>query len=319
MLSLPDFNEKKIIFISHLGKDPHDLKFGNSNIRLYRNNKFTNQISYHLVFCIFIIGDTTLTTNLIREAQKYGISIFLLNRSFQTYSTINSQAEGNYQIRQIQYQMPETESLRLAKIIVGNKIANQSILAGHYGNKKIVDFDMAEKVKNSENIKQILGWEGICASLYFKSVFSELGWYRRSPQTKEDIPNFLLDVGYSFLFNYVDAVLRLFGFDTYKGFYHQLFFERKSLSCDLMEPLRPIIDKQLIKAYHLKQVKKKDFIFNKGRYLLKKDVGVNKKYTKLFAQTLMDCRTEIYQYLASFYYHLLNPNKYPTFYFNLCL
>ncbi len=319
MLSLPDFNEKKIIFISHLGKDPHDLKLGNSNIRLYRNNKFTNQVSCHLVFCVFIIGDTTLTTNLIREAQKYGISIFLLNRSFQVYSAINSQAEGNYQIRKIQYQMPEGENLRLAKLIVSNKVANQRKLVSNYSKNRLADYDIIARIKSAKNIKQILGWEGVYASQYFKTVFADLDWYRRSPQTKEDIPNFLLDIGYTFLFNWVDAILRLFGFDTYKGFYHQLFFERKSLSCDLMEPLRPIIDKQLIKAYHLKQIKKRDFMFKKGRYLLKRDKAINKKYTKLFAQTLMNCRKEIYQYLITFYYHLLNPAKYPGFYFDLCL
>lgn len=319
MLTLPDFLEKKIIFISHVGNDPHDLKFYNSNIRLYRHKKFVNQISCHLVFCIFIIGETTLTTKLIREAKRYGISIFFLNRSFNFYASINAQAEGNYQLRQIQYQMSPEKIFDIAKNIVKNKIINQTSLISHYCSDIKIDNSIYQKIEQAESIKNLLGLEGNFASQYFKLVFKKLNWYRRSPQTKEDIPNFLLDIGYTFLFNYLDALLCLFGFDTYKGFYHQLFFERKSLSCDLMEPLRPIIDRQLIKAYNLKQIKEKDFIFYKGKYSLKKDDGLNKKYTKIFALTLTDNREKIYKYISLFYYHLMNPKKYPNFGFKLCL
>lgn len=71
------------------------------------------------------------------------------------------------------------------------------------------------------------------------------------PRTRADIPNLLMDIGYTFIYNFVEANLNLYGFDIYKGFYHQLFFERKSLVCDLVEPFRCLIDKQIRKMYNL--------------------------------------------------------------------
>jgi CRISPR-associated protein Cas1 len=62
--------------------------------------------------------------------------------------------------------------------------------------------------------------------------------------------------------------LRLYGFDVYKGFYHKLFFNRKSLASDIMEPFRCVIDKALLKAFNLKQINEKDFKIVDGRYVL---------------------------------------------------
>lgn len=317
MLTLPDFTEKKIVFISNLDDNPDELRFSNSNIRLYREGCFINQISCFKVLCLFLIGNMSITSKLIQQAKKFGISIFLLNWSFQTYAEILALAEGNYQIRCKQYRMSSAEELMLAKKIVMNKLTNQAAVLASSATANPKDFINNEKIEVATSVKSLLGIEGSCASQYYKALFNSIGWYRRSPQTKEDIPNFLLDIGYTFLFNYVDSILRLFGFDTYKGVYHKLYFERKSLSCDLMEPLRPLIDRELVKAYHLKIVNEKDFQFKNGAFSLRKNQGLNKKYTRIFAQALMNNRDAIYMYLSSFYYHLINPKKHATFFITI--
>ncbi len=267
--------------------------------------------------CLFLIGNMSITSKLIQQAKKFGISIFLLNWSFQTYAEILALAEGNYQIRCKQYRMSSAEELMLAKKIVMNKLTNQAAVLASSATANPKDFINNEKIEVATSVKSLLGIEGSCASQYYKALFNSIGWYRRSPQTKEDIPNFLLDIGYTFLFNYVDSILRLFGFDTYKGVYHKLYFERKSLSCDLMEPLRPLIDRELVKAYHLKIVNEKDFQFKNGAFSLRKNQGLNKKYTRIFAQALMNNRDAIYMYLSSFYYHLINPKKHATFFITI--
>lgn len=60
------------------------------------------------------------------------------------------------------------------------------------------------------------------------------------------------------LFNLVDAILQVYGFDTYNGVFHKCFYMRKSLVCDIMEPMRPIIDYEIRKAINLNQCKKDD-------------------------------------------------------------
>ena len=210
MLTLPDFKEKKILFISNTDDSlPNLLKFHNSNIRLYKNDKFVNQISIHLVFCVFICGTTSITTPLIRNLQEYGISIFLLTESLKPYAQINARAEGNYLLREKQYKLSNDDELEIAKFLIENKIKNQiSILKSN--RKKISDSisNTNEKIKDTKNIQELLGFEGSCAHSYYSHIFSKLDWSRRA-KNKEDIPNLLLDIGYTFLFNYIGALLRL--------------------------------------------------------------------------------------------------------------
>lgn len=104
-----------------------------------------------------------------------------------------------------------------------------------------------------------MGIEGVSAKLYFQSLFKEHNWKARRPRAKQDITNCLMDVGYTILFNVINALLEMYGFDVYVGILHTQFFHRKSLVCDLEEPFRPIIDAALIKAMNLGQVSEKDF------------------------------------------------------------
>ena len=314
MLTQPDFTKKKILYISHKEGFVTDIRFRNSNIAIYRESEKVNQISCHLVFSIFIIGNFTITSELIRNAQKFGISIFMLNHLLQVYSVINANAEGNYHLHQIQYSTTKEASLLIAKKIVRNKIKNQQHILDLY-EKQTDILPIIAKSDKSKDIQSLLGFEGEAAKIYFKNVFSSCMWYRRAPRTKEDVPNLLLDIGYTFTFNYVDALLRLFGFDTYKGNYHQLFFQRKSLSCDVMEAIRPIIDKELVKSYNLGIVDEKDFKFKDGSYYFA--TGVDKKYVGIWFDLLMKYRDEVYKYIFDYYHYVLNSQKYKFPYFKI--
>jgi CRISPR-associated protein Cas1 len=314
MLSLPDFKEKKIVFIAsdtHSSDLPDDLKFSNDNLVLYKNGQKTTMISCYLLFCVFLIGDMTLTSVLLRKAKKYGISVFMLDNSLDLYGAWNSMAEGNYLMREIQYSMNQKQYLQLSKWIVVNKISNQ------YQILKMMKLDMNRgnlnsalwNIEKTNSVDSLRGVEGNFSKLYFGSIFGKFGWYRRAPQTKEDITNLLMDIGYTFLFNYVNAILNIFGFDTYKGFYHTLFFQRKSLSCDLMEPMRYLIDKKIYNAYNLSQIREKDFGFKNGVFYLKK-FEYRKKYTQLFLEAINERKEDIYMFIRQYYRHLHKPDVY---------
>jgi len=102
--------------------------------------------------------------------------------------------------------------------------------------------------------------------------------------------------------------LKLFGFDTYKGVYHTLFFQRKSLACDLMEPFRPLIDKEILKAYNLKQIDEKDFSFKNGSYSL--SWKNQAKYSKIFLGMLVSQKSHIFRYIRDYYRYFMRPDKY---------
>jgi CRISPR-associated protein Cas1 len=201
--------------------------------------------------------------------------------------------------------------LSISKDIVENKLLNQLALlrsAGveKIGSKKRMTYrkEFREKIKKAENLSSLRGIEGSAGADYFKAYFGEIGWYKRVPRGRVDENNILLDMGYNFLFHFVDSVLRIYGFDTYKGIYHQLFFQRKSLACDMVEPFRCIIDKALFKMHTLGQFDKKDFGFKNGRYYLSyKNSG---KYAKIFLQEILRHKEDIYHYTRDHYYLILN-------------
>lgn len=307
MLTLPDFKEKQILFIQAEKKLENNIRFLNDNIVYSKDGEIINRMSCHKTFAIFIIGDLTISSVLIRNAMQYGISIFLLKNNFEIYTIMGARAEGNYLLRMKQYDLKN--ELFLSKQIVKNKITNQLFLLKN--SKKISSEDYKEskqklfdKIDEAKDNNQLLGIEGNTAKYFFNFYFKDLGWYRRMPRAKIDHYNILLDIGYTFIFNYVDSLLRIYGFDTYKGFYHQLFFQRKSLSCDLVEPFRCIIDKQLLKSYNLNQINKDDFKYSNGRYLLK--YSESRGYAKIFLEAIMNNKEEIFCYIRDFYRFILN-------------
>ena len=136
----------------------------------------------------------------------------------------------------------------------------------------------------------------------------------RIPKIKPDFVNSTLDIGYTILFNIIDCMLNLYGFDTYRGVYHREFYMRKSLSCDMMEPFRPLIDWQVRKAINLGQCKIEHFNECNGRYLL--DIRHNKDYIAFLMKPLLDNKEEIFRYFQSYYRSFMkqkNISDFPKF------
>ena len=100
-----------------------------------------------------------------------------------------------------------------------------------------------------------------------------------------------MDIGYTMLFNFIECFLRMFGFDLYVGVYHRMWFKRKSLVCDIMEPFRPIIDKAIRTAWNRKQFNEKDFVVRKGEYVLKREK--NGDYCRVFFDAMIPYKISV--------------------------
>jgi len=309
MLSLTDFLEKQILVIFAEEIKSNHVRFGNDNIIFEKDGEIINQLSCYKVLSLFIIGDFTLTTPLIKKCRKFGISISLLGNNFECYASILCKSDANYLLRQKQYS--STNDFINAKSLVKNKIYNQSAMAKDYGKDLGLIEPVFDKINNCENEKELLGIEGSISKQYFENMFKELSWYKRMPRTKVDELNVLLDLGYTFLFNFIGSLLSLYGFDLYRGFYHKLYFQRKSLACDIMEPFRVLIDKQIIKSFNLNQFALKDFRHENGRYYLPFDK--QRKYVQVFLECLIDREEDIFQYVKEYYRHVAKNTEFPEF------
>ena len=263
MLSLPDFKEKQIIFV--FTRNDEKLSFKNDNI-IVKNmeGKIIHQSSCYRLFAVYIVGNVTITSGLLQRAEKFGFTIILMNHNLRVYGNWGSKTKGNFLLREKQY---KHSSSSIAAHLVRNKISNQIHLLKKIRGKDEITRKVIKRMEDYSNnildnnleLSKILGFEGIASREYFRILFRDCNWTVRRPRVKHDVVNSLQDIGYTILFNFIESLLNLYGFDVYKGVYHQCFYQRKSLVCDLVEPFRPIIDARIKKAYSLKEIKRERF------------------------------------------------------------
>ncbi|UFX82656.1 CRISPR-associated endonuclease Cas1 [Candidatus Absconditicoccus praedator] len=241
---------------------------------------------------------------MVNKLLEFGISVYFLNHSLAPKFLIGNQLEGNFLLRQKQYSFDK--ELDISKLIVKNKAENQLILLKSIRNKDAKTKQGINKIKSTiskidavTNQDSLRGYEGNVSKIFFDIYFQDMNWYKRMPRTKIDPANLLMDIGYTFLYNFLESNLNLYGFDIYKGFYHQMFFQRKSLVCDLVEPFRCIIDKQIVKMNNLNQINEKDFKFGKGEYWLPWDK--RNHYVKLLLEPILENKEGIFKFSKSYY------------------
>jgi CRISPR-associated protein Cas1 len=319
MMTYPDFEQKQIVFA--LLSYGEKLSFKNDNFIISDSDgKIKHQSTCYKLLILFVVGHITITSGLLQRAGKFGFSIVLLSHSLKFVGIWMSKTEGNVLLRKKQY---DYEKLDIASRIVYNKIHNQKLTLqlidkrdGNMDNaQKFLDEQLVElKMAANIDLQKLLGIEGVCSRVYFKNLYSAYNWNGRKPRVKADIINCLLDIGYTLLFNIVDAILNTYGFDVYKGVYHTNFYQRKSLVCDLIEPFRPIIDYQIRKAHNLKIINKEDFIIEQYQYRLFGEKS--KPYVLYLLESIIDNKKEIFLYIQRYYRAFIrekNIDEFPMF------
>lgn len=304
MMTVNDFTKKQILFI--FLNQGEKISFKNDNIIIRdKIGQIKHQSTCYRLFAIFIIGHISITTGLIQRSHKFGFPVFFMTPSLKLYDILGSKAEGNTLLRQHQYTSADT--YEIARHLIINKLKNQRSILNMIRCKneslKTAIQQLDEYIQSAASyhgtLSGLLGYEGNAARLYFKNLFSGTEWNGRLPRIKADYINTTLDIGYSILFNIIDALLNIYGFDTYCGVLHKQFYMRKSLVCDIIEPFRCLIDKQVRKSIHLNQFKEDDFLVDNGRYYLRWEK--NAYYIKILLASILAEKENIFLYIQAYY------------------
>ena len=304
MLTLPDFQERQCLLL--FTGEGDKLSFKNDNILITaKDGKVIHQSTCYRLFCVFIIGHISITSGLLQRARKFGFSIILLSYGLKYYGSFFSRTEGNVLLREKQYSY---KGLEIAKHLLENKMLTQIQNLQKIRNKTEYLKQNIEILQSYRQdlanlqgycLNDLLGREGVFSRIYFQNIFKDYNWKGRFPRAKTDIINCLLDIGYTILFNFIEAIAGIYGFDVYKGVYHTEFYQRKSLICDLIEPFRVIIDHALRKAYNLGQIKKEDFSCYQNKFTVFGEKA--KPYTVIFLKEILANKKDIFVYLQQYY------------------
>lgn len=298
--------ENRSLFVIN-GTEHQSLKVSNGRLMLEdtKTNKAITKLPFPKILGLMVIGHTTLTTALIEHCNKHGVPLVVMKPNFRPVFYFGNMAEANFLLRKKQFEQKQGD-LEIAKLLVKNKAQNQLNLlvktrekSPMLTNAKDTIVHYSNKIDDAFHFRELMGIEGIIAKAYFSTYYDFVGWQQRLPRVKQDTINATLDIGYTMLFNYIECMTRLFGFDPYMGVYHQLWFRRKSLICDLMEPFRCIIDHQIRKSLKYNTFKASDFELRKNSYYLKSEF--RKLYTQTFFEAIINHKTEIYKYIQQYY------------------
>lgn len=240
---------------------------------------------------VFIFGNIQLSTQILSLLASEGIPVYYFNFQGQLKGIFSGDFYKNIDLKYQQYQLYQDDNFKLdmAKNILIKKITNQINFIKKPRRKERLNFknfkkaaeESIAKIKNASKDEELLGLEGALTNKYYKTISElftgEVKFNKRSKNPPEDEANALLSFGYTILYSTLSNLSKAYGLDPYLGFYHKEDYNRNSLSCDIMEMYRPVIDRLTLKLLNKNILKKKHF--NKENYFLNSD-GKSKFFTE---------------------------------------
>lgn len=173
-------------------------------------------------------------------------------------------------------------------MIVSKKIENQAMLLERMG--------FAENRLLRQYVEQIepgdvTNREGHAAKVYFNALFGK----KFSRDDEENVINAALNYGYSLILSAVNREVSANGYLTQLGLWHDNQFNHFNLSCDIMEPLRIIVDDFVVNHTYTEfsTEEKHDMVT-----LLNKTVRINNteqillNAIKIYVKSIFDALTE---------------------------
>ena len=179
----------------------------------------------------------SLTTSLLAELMKRKVKVIFCdekrNPSSELVSYYGSHDTSNKIRKQIAWRQNTKEAVWTE--IVSEKIRKQ---------KELLELLGKEEAELLSSYLQQIAWndetnrEGHAAKVYFNALFG-LDFTR----TEDNLINAALNYGYSIILSSFTREIVANGYITQLGLFHDNMFNQFNLASDLMEPLRPLVDK----------------------------------------------------------------------------
>lgn len=214
---------------------------------------------------VILQGDITLTTALLRQLAKQGISVTLLPgrdwRNQGDAARLEPMPRSDIEARLAQYACHARPECRLhqARTILADKLQQQR---RHLEGRGLsIPPVLNPTLEDCTELGCLMGKEGAAAAAYFQSLAEHLdplwGFNGRNRRPPKDPLNALLSLSYTLALSEVRQAIVAIGLEPQLGFLHSHYPLRDGLALDLLEPLRPQLDNWAIDL--LQQLSPDDF------------------------------------------------------------
>lgn len=181
----------------------------------------------------------SLTASLLCELSKRKIKVIFCDEKRSPQSELVSYNDGCDTSLKLKKQIAWTEDFKKAvwTEIVREKILMQANLL--YEMKK-EECDMLYRYIDEICFGDSTNREGHAAKVYFNSLFG-----KDFTRQNDSLTNAALNYGYSLILSCFNREIVALGYTTKLGLFHDNMFNCFNLSSDLMEPFRPLVDREV--------------------------------------------------------------------------
>lgn len=239
-----------------------------------QNNEQKSEWPAEKIDAIIISANSVVSTQAIKLAMEKQIQMVFSNWSGRPFARVWTSTQGRAtELRRWQYLNQNTATgLEISIDIVTKKIKRQKKLLVEFRNNREKKFrevdeaistidDVLKKLRLEHNLTKdrLLGLEGWCAKQYFGAISailpSKWRFKERSQHPARDEFNAALNYIYGMAYSSVEKIIILSGLDPNAGFYHADSYGKPTLSYDIMELVRPTVDKSLVSLFTKKMVR----------------------------------------------------------------
>ena len=183
----------------------------------------------------------SITSGLINELLKKKVKILFIDEKHNPLGEMIPYQNNYYSFRKIKEQISVSKEKKdyLWKKIIEKKIINQA--NNLYIKNLRSEFDLLIDYSQNVELGDITNREGHSAKVYFNGLFG-----KDFSRDQDNNTNKFLNYGYSIILSSINRELKILGYLTELGIHHIGESNPFNLSCDLIEPIRPLVDSFVI-------------------------------------------------------------------------
>jgi CRISPR-associated protein Cas1 len=242
-----------------------------------------------------------LSTEAIKTLSENNVNVILTDSFGSLVSPINfpmvSGIGSRNRMAQYDTFRDDTKSTYLQRQLLHSKFQSQiNFLSSlnNDGTKVISHLKSLQKIIPNLTLRRLVSLEAQASREYFKlyaSFFDEKYQFdtrnsiSKTKQDASDVINALLNYGYSVLASEISKHLNGIGLDPYYSFYHHNHESFQSLTYDMIEPFRWLVEKTVYRLGNAKnkklQIKKSDYIKHAKSGMVLLDTELVKKFLEM--------------------------------------
>lgn len=219
------------------------LEFSLNYLVCVKGGETTRVLLDEIKMIVIESTQVSITTTLISACLAKKIKILFADEKFNLTGELTPYYNNYYASRKIkdQISIPDNRKHTLWTKIVERKIYNQLQNLKAFGNEYSIN--LLNEYLNSIEMNDTTNREGLSAKVYFFALFGND--FNRKDDSNQI--NKFLNYGYTIILSAFNRAIKSLGFYTELGIHHIGDSNSFNLSCDLMEPLRPLVDLFILK------------------------------------------------------------------------